>query len=302
MKQAAKHIACIICLMTGLASAGQNVVVVLDDSGSMNDKMRKQRGTTRIEAAKSALLTVLDSLPPDSKVGVVLLNGGGKWLLPLGEVDRDTMRTTISSLRAKGGTPLGRFMKVGTDALLELREKEHYGDYRLLIVTDGEAGDKRYVNSYLPDILSRGITVDVIGVDMKKSHSLATKVHSYRSADDPASLTKAVQEVFAETTGGASDAEESDFELLQGIPVEFAQAALLSLAESGDAPIGEVARSPESSNARPANNAGSSTNTPGSSGNSGRRGGSFGTYVMLFFVFIALMQIIKAATSGVRRG
>ncbi|MEM7314829.1 MAG: vWA domain-containing protein [Planctomycetota bacterium] len=304
MKQVALHTALWLCL-AGVATAGQNVVVVLDDSGSMNERMRSQRNTTRIEAAKGALLTVLESLPPESKVGVVLLNGRGEWLLPLGEVDPLAMRSTISKIRAKGGTPLGQFMKVGTDALLDLRSKEHYGDFRLLIVTDGEAGDKRKVREYLPDILSRGITVDVIGVDMQKNHSLATKVHSYRRADDPQSLTRAVQEVFAETTGGASDAEESDFELLEGIPVEFAQAALVSLAESGDTPIGAIVGGGGSNSgnqsARPQPNQGSSRNSGGSSNPAGRRGKSFGSIFIFLIVFVALMQIVKAATRGVRR-
>lgn len=221
--------------------AGQNVVVVLDDSGSMMESMRSGPGLTKMEAAKGALLTVLDSLPPDAKVGVVRLNGplGGEWVFPLATVDRNAIRTAIQSVRPIGGTPLGERMKTGADALLALRDQQHYGSYRLLIVTDGQASDEYRVNQYLPDILRRGIWVDVIGVDMEGDHQLATQVHTYRRADDPESLEQAIREVFAESTGGPGDADDSDFEWLAAIPDEVAVAALDALTKSGNYPIGE---------------------------------------------------------------
>ncbi len=231
-----------ILLMAATAvEAGQNVVVVLDDSGSMMESMRSGPGLTKMEAAKGALLTVLDSLPPGAKVGVVRLNGpsGGEWVFPLATIDRNAIRTAIQSVRPIGGTPLGERMKTGADALLALRDQQHYGSYRLLIVTDGQASDEYRVNQYLPDILRRGIWVDVIGVDMESEHQLATQVHTYRKADDPNSLEQAIREVFAESLGGPGDADESDFEILAAIPDEIAVAALDALTKSGNYPIGE---------------------------------------------------------------
>jgi hypothetical protein len=229
-------------LLTGTAPANQHVVVVLDDSGSMADNMRG-RSESKMEAAKKALITVLEQLPEDTVVGVLLLNGrvnGQPWVIPLGPIDKQGMRSAIQGIRTRSGTPLGKFMKIGADALLELRDERHYGTYRLLIVTDGEASDKRLVERYLPDILSRGISVDVIGVAMRGDHSLATKVHSYRRADDPDTLTQALSEVFAETSGNDQDtAGVSDFEFLAGFPDEVAAAALVALSETDNQPIGE---------------------------------------------------------------
>ena len=223
--------------------AGQNVVVVLDDSGSMKDKMNSRQGKIRkMAAAKQALVTVLEQLPADANVGVALLNGTvnkSPWVIPLGPVDIEATRNMMQAVRAKGSTPLGRFMKVGTDALLAARDKESYGSYRLLIVTDGEAGDPRLIERFLPEIKARGITVDVIGVNMQSDHSLATRVHSYRRADNPESLTAAIREVFAETSS-ATDADESDFELLEGLPPECASAALTALSTIENAPIGAL--------------------------------------------------------------
>ncbi len=44
------------------ALAGQNVVVLLDDSGSMNEALRSNRRLPKIEAAKNALRTVMEQL------------------------------------------------------------------------------------------------------------------------------------------------------------------------------------------------------------------------------------------------
>jgi uncharacterized protein YegL len=214
-----------------------NVVVVLDDSGSMNERMRSNRKTTKMEAAKEALTTVVEQLPANAHIGIYMLNDG--WLVRLGPVDKAQVVDAISKTHANGGTPLGYSMKEGADALLMKREKDHYGSYKVLIVTDGEAGDNYLVNKYLPDILARGITVDVIGVDMAGSHSLATQVHTYRKADDPESLEAAVKQVFAETSGD-SDSSEEDFELAAAFPEDMAMQVIASLTDSGNHPIGET--------------------------------------------------------------
>ena len=91
------------------------------------------------------------------------------------------------------------------------------------------------MHKYVPLILNRGITVDVIGVDMDGDHVLATKVANYRRADDPASLEKAIAETFAETPNGDSQ----DYDIIASIPDEVATAALKALSESGNYPIGE---------------------------------------------------------------
>ena len=145
----------------------------------------------------------------------------------------------IEPVQPDSSTPLGERLKTASDALLALRQKERYGSYRLLVVTDGEATDRETMEAFLPDILSRGIWVDVIGVEMAGDHSLATKVQTYRRADDPASLEQAVSEVFAESTGSAGDADQSDFEVIAPLPDDVAAAALQALSASGNEPIGQ---------------------------------------------------------------
>ncbi|MBN1912542.1 MAG: VWA domain-containing protein [Pirellulales bacterium] len=234
------------CLLAAtVARAGLNVVVVLDDSGSMINRLRSNTRTEKMDAAKKALTTVVEKLPADAQVGVLLLNGNGRpngrWVYPFGPVNADKLRSAIEPVSAHGSTPLGARMKEAANALMKRRDKQHYGTYRLLIVTDGEATDRQLVERYLPDILTRGLWVDVIGVDMASKHSLATKVHSYRRADDPATLQKALEEVFAEIGSDPSGTDESDFEMIAPIPDAMATAALTALAQQPDQPIGQRA-------------------------------------------------------------
>ena len=220
----------------GLAS--DNVVIVLDDSGSMNERM--SGGMRRIDAAKKAIAAVLKQFPPDTKLGLMLLNGDRSkqhWAIPLESLSVPQATRRVQSVSADGGTPLGERMREGADALLRLRDKQIYGNYRLLIVTDGEANDAQLLNLYLPDVLSRGLLVDAIGVDMKKEHSLATRVHSYRRADDDAALSKAIEEVFAEKVDSSAANSKADFALLQALDDGAAKEALNALSTPNNTPI-----------------------------------------------------------------
>lgn len=220
-----------------LTRAGQNIVVVLDDSGSMSSSMRGTR-VQKMEAAKDALVTVLGDLPEDTRVGVLVMNRSqDPWIVPLDRLDRDQTAAAIRRIVPRGGTPLGAYIKIGADALMELRKQQRYGDYRLLIVTDGEAEDPYRVGAIVPAIMARGVTIDVIGVDMAGEHTLARHVHSYRRADDPRGLQQAISQVFAESTAddrGSADAGESDFEIIAPLPDAFAAAAVSALAEANN--------------------------------------------------------------------
>lgn len=277
--------------------ADQNVVVILDDSGSMDERMNTSSGRVlRIDAAKKALVQVLTTLPPETNVGVLALNTqvkGSNWVIPLGKADPSKW-ASIQSIRADGGTPLGEFLKRGVDALLESRSKQVYGTYRLLIVTDGEANDPELVDGYLPDIMTRGLTVDVIGVDMQSDHSLATRVHNYRRADDESALTQAISEVFAETSADDPQAEE-DFALFEGLPDEFASQALQALAKRSDAPI-ELQDSDQDQATVSANGSGSIRSSTGASL-------AFVSLVCCFGVFasVAMLVVVLAKSSKRRR-
>ena len=244
----------LVVMLAGLAAMGgaapaddvytDNAVIILDSSGSMGDRMRGSN-VQKMAAAKTALIAALKQVPGTVQIGLLVFSGRGgdlNWLYPLGRRDDARLIKAINRPQPGGDTPLGQYIKIGADRLLEERRKQHgYGTYRLLIVTDGEATDGNLTDVYVPEVLARGITIDVIGVDMSRAHALATSVHSYRSADDPSSLQKALVEVFAEVSSTGADAAigADAFELISPLPDKAAAGMLEALGRSGDHPIGE---------------------------------------------------------------
>ncbi len=233
-----------MCLLTALvlppwqaARADNKVVIILDDSGSMEQRMAS--GERRIEAAKQALKSVLEQLPPQTVVGVLALNSrldGSPWIVPMDRVNATPWQQRVAQIKAAGGTPLGQFSKTAADELLRMRASDRYSTYRLLIITDGEATDRELLQSFLPSILARGLVLNVIGVDMAGDHSLASLAQTYRRADDVQSLITAISEVFAETASTDQDLQ-SDFELLSGLPEGFAEEVIQSMSQIHNQPI-----------------------------------------------------------------
>jgi Mg-chelatase subunit ChlD len=246
---------------TSAQEVHDNVVIVLDASGSM---MGKLPGTdmTKMDGAKAALKEVLKNVPQSTRVGLLVFSAANltnDWAYPLGPRNDAELLQAIDRPIPRSGTPLGRYIKKGADRLLEERAKQFgYGTFRLLVVTDGEAEDRALVDRYTPDVVARGLTVDVIGVAMAGTHTLARKVHSYRAANDPASLQRALSEVFAEVGARTDTADADVFALIAPIPSEVATAAIQALATVDNHPIGAT---PPSAAAKP-KAAGTQPSTP----------------------------------------
>jgi uncharacterized protein YegL len=224
------------------------VVIVLDASGSMKQGL-SGTGTDKMTAAKAALKEVLQKVPPSTHIGLVVFSAANvknDWIYPLGPRNDAELMKAIDLPVPNSGTPLGAYIKKGADRLLEERAKQFgYGTYRLLIVTDGEAQDQPLVDRYTPELISRGITVDVIGVGMKTTHTLARKVHSYRAANDPVALRRALSEVFAEVSTTGTDVAQADaFDLIAPIPNSVALAMLQAVSTAANHPLGTKPKPP----------------------------------------------------------
>jgi hypothetical protein len=217
-----------------------NVVIILDASGSMREPMK---GGRRMDVAKASLLRVLERVPSTTNVGVLVFSGrnaqGSWWLAPLGPLNLPRVRDEIARLQPNGGTPLGEAMRVGADALLAQRTTQlGYGTFRLLVLTDGEATDKELVETHLPLILRRGLRLDVIGLEMKQNHSLATRVNSYRPAGSGDELAGAIAQVFAEVGSAGKDETDPElFALASSLSPDGALSVLTSLRDTSNDPL-----------------------------------------------------------------
>jgi von Willebrand factor type A domain len=315
--------ACLACDSAAANETSKNVVIVLDDSGSMN-KIMGRDNRSRMVVAKQAMDRLIDSLSDDTRLGIVLLNGSkdnGGWILPLGALDKQQARSTVASLRADGGTPLGSVMYRAMAELLKQREQLPYGDFRLVVITDGEATDAPVLKANLPKIISKGVLLDVIGVDMQSDHSLVQRSHSYRRANDAASFEKALKEIFAESSFDANDGNDG-FEVLAALPDGLAEQALVALREGGNSMESQAANGPSSAanvqvavpaagqgantGTNPANNIiANSPNPPTQSNNQARPVQQENSKVSgKFFLAIVIMLIIvlfKGLSSNIKR-
>jgi len=287
-----------------------NLVMVLDASGSMGDTMQDGQGQSvrKMAAAKDAIREVLKTVPETTHVGLLVFSGIGitdEWIQPLGAYNKDVLEAGLSRLGSSGNTPLGQYIKKGADRLLEARETQHnYGSYRLLVVTDGQANDENLVNRYTPEVISRGVTLDVIGVAMEERHNLSEWAHSYRTADDPASLQQAIQEVVAEVSVKGSDTSLFTSTELDGLSNEVAMAMIGAISKPPNHPIGQrsVAANTESVSSRPASNMPGSSgggNTPVGNQPNERRG--FGCMSWLAIVIIVVVFIFLKRKPSCKR-
>jgi hypothetical protein len=142
---------------------------------------------------------------------------------------------------------------------------------------------------------------------MKSDHSLATRVHSYRRADDPQALTRAIADVFAESTATDTASGESDFEFLAGFPDEVAAAVLAALTKTrnNDQILGVSARDRESSRSLARNAQGpSSAAQPNAShrgagqSNSGPRDRGIPSWITTLIVMVVIFSLLQAFTKS----
>jgi len=260
-----------------------NLVIVMDCSGSMDGK--------KIGQAKHALKEILNYVPNNTHIGLLAFGGSQSgWKYDLGPRNDNQLIRAINSLKTGGRTPLGEYMKYGAQRLLKQKEKQlGYGNYRLLVITDGEASDQDLVDKYTPDIMAKGINVDLIGVYMNTAHSLSRMVHSYREAHDTASLKQAIEEVLAEISDKKDTTTTDDaFGIIAGIPQEMATEIISAISSTADQPIGEGEGSRQFEKERMSDQRATSNKKAPQAKSPGAL---FGTIFLFFFVFIIIIII-----------
>ena len=122
----------------------ENVLVILDASGSMGDPMGD---TTRIEAAKETLIDYVELLPSTVKLGFMVYGHKGdpteegkpascdgvELLGEVGEVSAEMFPTVLSSFQPNGWTPIGSALQQAERAFAD-----HIGARnKIILVTDG---------------------------------------------------------------------------------------------------------------------------------------------------------------------
>lgn len=179
--------------------SADNYVLVLDDSGSMSSS-NCGGGKSRMSVAQQGSIKFGKSLPAPANLGLVVFSGRVPPL-SLGTGNRAQFEKQVNGTSAGGGTPLVASITLGRDMLTVQAQKQRgYGNYHLVVVTDGESGDGNPGPLAKEIVTKTAINVHVIGFCVDKDHSLYLPGYTrYTSALNPQTLEQGLRAVLAES-------------------------------------------------------------------------------------------------------
>ncbi|MDM8542122.1 vWA domain-containing protein [Desulfococcaceae bacterium HSG9] len=179
----------------------QNYIVIFDGSGSMGD-VKCSAGRKKISVAKEAVIEWSKTLPADANIGLVAFHNKGWILGKLGETDRQGFVKGVQSLIYGGKTPLSKaFAHAYKDITLQGQKQLGYGEYTIVVVTDGIANSPNQLSHTVKTIQATSpVTIYTIGFCIGTKHSLNQPGKTvYKAADNPESLRQGLKEVLAES-------------------------------------------------------------------------------------------------------
>lgn len=182
----------------------KNYYIVLDASGSM-DGVECSNGETKMKASINALEQFLQSAPKEANFGLsVFHHGKFQELVKLSRQTgwKSVMQNLRQKLVPKGGTPLASATVAAQQKLEEQgRRQLGYGEYNLVLITDGQADHGQDPKAAVEHILqSSPVNLNVIGFCIDERNVLNQPgLIQYRTATDPESLKQSLQDVLAES-------------------------------------------------------------------------------------------------------
>ena len=180
------------------ASLARNFYFIIDGSGSMNEPCKGDKAFERkIDGAKWAVREFLAHVPEDANLGLWVFDKHGMGeRVALGPDNRAVFQRAVQALEAGGETPLAGSILAAVEKLIaQYKHQLGYGEYRLVIVTDGQAEGipdaARHASAY-------GFPIYTIGFCIGSDHPLRQVSVSYRAADSAADLQAGLEAALAE--------------------------------------------------------------------------------------------------------
>ena len=121
--------------------------------------------------------------------------------LSLGADNRDAFRQAVKAVSVNASTPLRSALELAYDRLLQQgRRQLGYGEYHLVVVTDGQASKGEDPTPAVNRILAESpVVVHTIGFCIGERHPLNQPGRTYyRSANNPQALQQGLEKVLAE--------------------------------------------------------------------------------------------------------
>lgn len=178
-----------------LKNAGvRNYYIIFDGSGSMAGE--------KIEIAKKAFVKFIKSIPDKSNIGLTSFDANGfHERAPLGS-SKSKIIEEVNKIKAGGNTPLGGCIDIAYQKLgLQAKKQMGYGEYSLIILTDGQATDGNKMANVVDLILKETpIAIHTIGLKIGAGHALNQPGRIYyKAAENIDELSRGLESVLAET-------------------------------------------------------------------------------------------------------
>ena len=182
-----------------------NVMVVLDMSGSMGGGDCSGDFYDKSSAAKATLSEWLKTVPGDSNLGLVaFVSGNTKVYVDLAAGNRDLFMQQVKKFTPDGGTPLYDAVTLAHDELEEQALTQNgFGTYKMVVITDGEHSVGQNPNSAVNKILDNAqnpVEIHTIGFCIEDSALNQPGRTEYQSAKNPEQLKQGLDSVLSEAT------------------------------------------------------------------------------------------------------
>ncbi len=180
----------------------KNYYIILDGSGSMDE--RKCSGEkTKHQAAKEAIIDFSKKMPVEDNLGMLIFDAGGiSERVSLGTGNGPKIRQQLLSSHPSGSTPLRSAIEIALDSLTRQATRQlGYGEYHLIVVTDGEASPGYDPTSLVNRVLDQtSVQIHTIGFCIDTDHSLNQPGRTmYSAVNDASKLGQELEAVLAES-------------------------------------------------------------------------------------------------------
>ncbi len=179
----------------------KNYYLVVDGSGSMAE-VECSAGRRKIDVAKEAVSKFVSNLPLDANLGLYVFDANiDQERISIASNNRNAVLSSIAQIDAGGGTPLANSISSGMYSLADQARKQlGYGEYHLVVVTDGHASSRSKTERQVEILLTdTPIILHTIGFCIGQNHSLNNPGRTvYKPADSPEALEAGLQDVLAE--------------------------------------------------------------------------------------------------------
>jgi Ca-activated chloride channel homolog len=148
-----------------------SVMLAVDVSGSM---AATDVAPTRIQAAIAAGRSLIDKLPSNAKVGLVIFNSQAEVIAPL-TGDKGSVKDALGPVRPGGGTAIGDAIQVAVAQLVNIADpngpkSQNYA--RVVLLTDGSSNTGVDNATAAANAAQAKIPVDTIGIGARNQTTM----------------------------------------------------------------------------------------------------------------------------------